>query len=55
MGFWIGILVMFAVVIGGSWLAGTMLNNRRGRTPRQRRQMQQAKAAGAFPNRKESN
>ena len=54
MGFWIGILVMVAIVIGASWLAGTMINSRRGRTPRQRRQLDQAKAAGAFPNRKES-
>jgi uncharacterized integral membrane protein len=54
MGFWIGILVMVAVVIGGSVLAGMALTKRPRRTERQRRQMRQAKAAGAFPHRKES-
>lgn len=54
MGFWIGILIMVAIVVGASVLVGMTLNKRRGRSPRQQRQLDMAKAAGAFPNRKES-
>jgi hypothetical protein len=52
MGFWIGILIMVAIVVGGSVLAGMALTKRPRRSARQERHLQQAKASGAFTHRK---
>ncbi|MDX2277287.1 MAG: hypothetical protein NW206_17715 [Hyphomonadaceae bacterium] len=54
MSFWLVMLLMMLIVIGASVLVGVMLTRRPRRSERQRRQMDQAKAAGAFPHRKES-
>lgn len=50
--FWVVILIVVLVVIGSSVLIGTMLNRRSGRSPRQRHQVEMAKASGAFRHRK---
>lgn len=52
MGFWIGILVLVGIVIGGSVLAGMALTKRPRRSARQQRAMEQAKVSGAFNHRK---
>jgi Sec-independent protein translocase protein TatA len=56
--FWAVILVIVLVIVGASWLAGTMISKRSGGSgPRQRmtrqEQINAAKLSGAFPVRKE--
>jgi hypothetical protein len=52
MSFWLVMLIMMLIVIGASVLVGVTLSKRRGRNPRQQRQIDMAKASGAFPHRK---
>lgn len=56
--FWFIILLLVLVIVGASWLAGTMINRkaeRRRNGPRMTRQqpLSAAKLSGAFPSRKE--
>lgn len=50
--FWLVMLFIMLIVIGASVLVGTLLNRRTGRSPRQRHQVDMAKASGAFQHRK---
>jgi uncharacterized SAM-binding protein YcdF (DUF218 family) len=50
--FWFVMLLIMLLVIGASVLVGVIMNKRAGRSPRQRRQLDMAKASGAFQHRK---
>jgi hypothetical protein len=56
--FWFFIIIAVAVIVGLSWLAGTMINKSAASGPAGRRmtrqeQLDAAKLSGAFPIRKE--
>jgi hypothetical protein len=53
-GFWIGIVIVIAIVIGASVLIGKTLSRPRGEPLTRQQQMTALKASGAMRNRKES-